>query len=620
MRLSQKHDSELPSNRDDYCHTENPGFENRALVSVASSSEETSSQDGWFYRFNRHMVKLRETLSLSTGETPPLSKGGAFEIGSENFRKACAILDDGAVCFVRAYHTAEIAAELVNLRARYQLPEETERRAVSLADMAAYYGRVAESLVSHRPTSGQLRLTKALAEAASLGASDIKLVERATHGLLRIKVGAGEFTHGSEWQVQEVKEAIAWIYGHRDGGDGKATLIKGQPAPFSIGQADKLPAMPDGVAAMRGQIAWHGDLQNFLNLRLLPAADEQNYADVRGLGLEDDILDALREERRSEAGLVIIGGSTGDGKSTTLVRNLERLYEERHGQVSLYTIEDPVEYPATGDGVIQFPVKGGKTPEERRANYSQMLMTFVRTNPDIGMVSEIRSADDVNEVLHFVTSGHKIYTTVHANSANGILFRLMSLGVPPSELSGPDVVNLVMRQKLLPLLCSGCCEPVIGPARKIVDDWLIDDEIFVKQLAPTSIAPMRRHKEGCPHCLAPFAHLSGAPAETARSAWAGYAGRRATAEFIRLDDTYRALVGDHNQLGARKYWITPIKEGGMGGIPLSSRLRRLVAMGAADYELITNDTLPEALPALSGPARDDTTDDQTTIDRRQYAA
>ena len=565
-------------------------------------SDASKSHDGEVKQ-QRWRDKAKTFLSTLTGpETPTVSKGGAFEMGTETFRKACAVLEDGSVCFVRAYHTAEIAAELVNLRKTYVLPAETDRRAVSLAEMAALYGRSSEALVTHRPTSGQIRLQKALAEAAALGASDIKLVERATHGLLRIKVGAGEFTHGSQWQVDEVKEAIAWIYGHRDGGDGKATLIKGQPAPFSIGQAQKLPAMPDGIAAMRGQIAWHGDVQNFLNLRLLPEANAKNYADIAGLGLEDDILDALADERRSEAGLVIIGGSTGDGKSTTLVRNLECLYEERAGQVSLYTIEDPVEYPASGDGVIQFPVKGGKTPEERRANYSQMLMTFVRTNPDIGMVSEIRSADDVNEVLHFVTSGHKIYTTVHANSANGILFRLISLGVLPTELTGPDVVNLVMRQKLVPVLCPSCSEDLNGPAFARVREWLEQDSIFLDRVAPERWRPKRRHRAGCDACLQPFAHLTGAPAETAQSAWAGYAGRRATAEFIRLDDSYRRFVGQHDQLGAHQHWITSVAEGGMGGIPLMARIRRLVAQGAADYELATNETLPDAVPALARPS------------------
>ncbi|MCY4288595.1 MAG: ATPase, T2SS/T4P/T4SS family [Aestuariivita sp.] len=589
-----------------------PPKRNGALVPQsnpdAAVTAATQRHGGSQRPLGRSFSALINSFGMRGKQVPPHTKNGAFNIGTETFQQSCAILTDGSVCFVRAYHTAEIAAELTQLRKTYDLPAETERRAVTLAAMAALYGRKAEAVVEHRPTSGQLRLQKVLVEAAALGASDIKLIERATHGLLRIKVGAGEFTHGSEWQVHEVKEAIAWIYGHRDGGDGKATLIKGQPAPFSIGQADKLPAMPKGVAAMRGQIAWHGDLQNFLNLRLLPTADARNYADVAGLGLEDDILEALAAERRSEAGLVIIGGSTGDGKSTTLVRNLERLYEERDGQVSLYTIEDPVEYPATGDGVIQFPVRGGKTPAERKANYTQMLMTFVRTNPDIGMVSEIRSADDVNEVLHFVTSGHKIYTTVHANSAVGVLFRLISLGVLPSELSGPDVVNLVLRQKLVPKLCPHCAEPLRGAARQIVEDWLQSDRLFMERVAPSTFTLRRRNPTGCDECLAGFADMAGPSADTARAAWAGYMGRRATAEYIPLDDTYREYVGNHDQLGARKYWLASAEEtseahpdGGMGGVPIMARLRRLVAIGEADYELITNETLPEPLLEIEGP-------------------
>lgn len=580
-----------------------------ATVSVEASESRAArtpelgrgSAGGWPQRLGVHATAFLARLGLFRRETPVLGKGGAFEIGSESFRKACAVLEDGSVCIVRAYNTAALAAELAELRARYDLPPEKERRAASLAEIAAFHGRTAQALVSHRPTAGQIRFQRSLADAAALGASDIKLVERSTHGLLRIKVGSGEFTHGAEWQAEEVEQAVNWIYGHRDGGDGKASLVKGVPAAFSIGQAGKLPGMPKGIAAFRGQVAWHGDLHHFLNLRLLPEADTASYADLAGLGLEEDVLDALAEERRSEAGLVIIGGSTGDGKSTTLVRNLERLYEEREGQTSLYTIEDPVEYPATGDGVIQFPVKGGRTPEERRANYSQMLMTFVRTNPDIGMVSEIRSADDVNEVLHFVTSGHKIYTTVHSESAVGVLFRLISLGVPPSELSGPDVVNLVMRQKLVPVLCRHCAEPLTGPARARVEDWLGENAQFMANAPAEGATLLRRHRAGCDRCLKPYSGLSGAPAETAKAAWAGYVGRRATAELIRLDDTYRGLVAAHDQLGAREHWLTPEADGGMGGIPLGTRLRRLVAAGVADFEHVTNEVLPEPLTALAGP-------------------
>ena len=454
--------------------------------------------------------------------------------------------------------------------------------------------------MKHRPHGGQLRLQRVLGEAAALGSSDIKLIDRGTHGVLRIKVGAGEFTHGVQWQTDELKEAVSWIYGHRDGGGGNSSMIEGVADSFSIGQSG-LPGMPAGIAAFRGQLAWHGDVRRFLNLRLLPEANAKSYADLAGLGLEQDILDALAAERRSEQGLVIIGGSTGDGKSTTLVRHLERLYEERDGQISIYTIEDPIEYPAIGDGVVQFPVPPGKTPEERKANYSKMLMTFVRTNPDVGMVSEIRSANDANEVLQFVTSGHKVYTTVHANSANGVLFRLIALGVQPAELAGPDVVNAILRQKLVPVLCRHCAEPLTGPAHARVEDWLGEDALFAARRRPESLTLFRRNHAGCDHCLKPFTRLSGAPAVTAKAAWAGYSGRRATAELIRLDDSYRRFVAQHDQIGALDYWKTPAGDGGMGGIPIETRLRHLVATGVADFEHVTNETLPDPTPVLAGP-------------------
>ena len=119
----------------------------------------------------------------------------------------------------------------------------------------------------------------------------------------------------------------------------------------------------------------------------------------------------------------------------------------------------------------------GETPEERSANYSRALMVFVRINPDVGMVSEIRTANDVNEVLHFVTSGHKVYTTVHANSAGGVLPRMIAFGVRPEELAGPDVVNSVLRQKLVPQLCPHCAEPLSGPAHAKVEDWLGEERV-----------------------------------------------------------------------------------------------------------------------------------------------
>ena len=94
----------------------------------------------WTRGPDRQVAALLARLGVRRRERPKFGKGGACEIGSDSFRKACAILEDGTVCFVRAYHTAEIATELALLRSRYDLPPETDRRAVSLEEMQALHG------------------------------------------------------------------------------------------------------------------------------------------------------------------------------------------------------------------------------------------------------------------------------------------------------------------------------------------------------------------------------------------------------------------------------------------------------------------------------------------------
>ncbi len=537
-------------------------------------------------------------LGLGRGETPKVGKGEAYDIGSESFRKACALLPDGRVFVVRAYNDGPLAAEEAELRARYDLPPATKRKVATLAEIAAFHGEAVQEAVSSTPTAGQLRLQANLRDAEMLQASDIKLKEYPTHGVMRFICGAGEFTHGDQWKPDEVKQAVHWAHNVRDGGGGEATLVTGVHSQFSIGQGGMPEGMPDGIGTFRGQIAWQGNQQRLLNLRLLPKPDPSTYGDVAGLGHEEDVLEALAEERRTETGLVIVGGSTGDGKSTTLVRNLQRLYLERDRGISILTLEDPIEYLIPGDGISQVAVAPGKTPEERSANWVQALMLFVRLNPRVGMVSEIRSAADVNEVLHFVSSGHKVYTSVHADSANGVLFRLVSLGVLPTELSGPKMVNLVLNQKVVPKLCDGCAEPLSGPALARVEEWLGQDPLGTSF---PQTRPRRRTAAGCEVCRAPFASFTGALRKTATAAWAGYLGRKATAEFIRVDNDYRRLLEKRDALGAQEHWLTPSKDGGMGGIPLETRLRRLVADGVADFQLVTNERLPAPLRAITGP-------------------
>ncbi len=496
--------------------------------------------------------------------SPERNSLGVLKVGSPQLRQVCAIGEDGTMHLVKEYNTAEVAAELLDLRERFDLPEITSRRPATLAEIATLHaGHRSEG---DTPGPGARRLIRVLGEAAALKASDIKIVLRDAHADLRVKLGHVEVRHGPEWAPGEAGDAISFLFDNRDVGDGSSSEEQGAFQAFSVSPGGGVP-LPGGVAALRcqkGPQGLHG--RNFLAARLVYAGAAGDTGDLDSLGFDGEALEVLAEERASESGMMVIGGSTGDGKSTTLVRQLERLYIERGRGISLYTVEDPIEAPMRGSGIMQMAVPGGGTPTERAEAFTRTLMAFVRTNPDIGMVSEIRTAADARLILQFVTSGHKVFTTVHSASANNVLFRLVSLGVDPRELAEPGVVSLVMRQRLVPVLCPACAVTP-GPA--------VRDAVAVWTGVPGA-KPRRRHPQGCPECLR---DREGA---TARAAWAGIVRRRAVAEWIRVDNRYRALLADRDSLGAWNHWLAPVADGGLGGRTVNSRIRGLVASGEVD--------------------------------------
>lgn len=521
-------------------------------------------------------ARAAEMLGRRRKRPPPVGRNGMLTVGSEAFRRVCAINEDGTYYFVPDRNDDAVAAELQELGEIWDLPHRHRRVSATLSSIAAANGTgVADAEI---PTAGARRMLDALGEATRLRASDLKLVIRANHAVLRMRLGANEYTHGPHWQVREAEDAIAWLYDGRDYGDGAPAQQAGQHQQFSVGQEGRI-ALPEGLDALRCEKAPHGDGQDFIAARLIRTPEADTAGRIEDLGLDDDVLEALARERSSESGLVIIGGSTGDGKSTTLVRQLERLYQERDGEVSIMTAEDPIEYRIQGDGIVQMPVEGAAEGDARGAAYTRVLRTLLRSNPDVGMVSEIRTVDDCREVMQFVISGHKIFTTIHSFSANAVLFRLVSLGVDPRELAEPGVINLVMRQKLVPILCPTCARPAGEADRRAIEDWA----------RVPDTRPKVRNRHGCPECLA------GQDGLTARKAWAGLSRKRATAEFIALDDTYRRFVEDRDAHGALGHWLKPKAEGGLGGVTVQTRLQRLVAEGLADFEDVTRQRLPSSL-------------------------
>ncbi len=177
-------------------------------------------------------------------------------------------------------------------------------------------------------------------------------------------------------------------------------------------------------------------------MRLLGNTDE--FIDIQKLGLKGEALDHYLEGVNKPNGMVLISGPTGSGKTTTLYATLQELNQTTR---NIVTIEDPIEY--TLEGINQTQLK-----ESIGLNFASAMRTFLRQDPDIMMVGEIRDLDTASMAIRASLTGHLVLSTIHTNSAWGIVARLMDMGVPGYLLA--DTLNTAVAQRLVRLLCSEC--------------------------------------------------------------------------------------------------------------------------------------------------------------------
>ncbi len=228
-------------------------------------------------------------------------------------------------------------------------------------------------------------------------------------------------------------------------------------------------------------------------LRLL--SKDATEIDINYLGLaakqQEDYLKGLKKSH----GIVLISGPTGSGKTTTLYASLKTLNTE---ETNILTVEDPIEYTLEGINQVQLKESIGLT-------FSSALRTFLRQDPDIIMLGEIRDAETAQMAIRAALTGHLVLSTVHTNSAWGTISRLIDMGVPAFLIA--DTINLSVAQRLVRLLCPNCKkeETQIPESQSI----LLDKNCGIK----THFVPV-----GCDQCY-----------------YTGYKGRKAVFEVIPID-------------------------------------------------------------------------------------
>lgn len=217
--------------------------------------------------------------------------------------------------------------------------------------------------------------------------------------------------------------------------------------------------------------------------------------DINKVGFSEfDLSNYLQGVKRPN-GIILISGPTGSGKTTTLYATLKFLNMETR---NILTIEDPIEYTLKGINQVQLKESIGLT-------FAAALRTFLRQDPDVIMVGEIRDTETANMAIRAALTGHLVLSTVHTNSAWGTISRLIDMGIPAFLVA--NTLNTTVAQRLIRLLCKSCKEK--RP---------FDTTLYPKQFVPEKAVESHYIAKGCESCYN-----------------TGYSGRKAVYEVIPLD-------------------------------------------------------------------------------------
>jgi type IV pilus assembly protein PilB len=230
-------------------------------------------------------------------------------------------------------------------------------------------------------------------------------------------------------------------------------------------------------------------------------SNDASHLNINDLGFSKKELKDYKENIYKPEGIILISGPTGSGKTTTLYATLKELNEVKR---NIMTVEDPVEY--TLEGINQVQVK-----EDIGLSFAAALRSFLRQDPDVIMLGEIRDETTANMAIRAALTGHLVLSTIHTNSAWEITSRLVDMGVPSFLVGG--TLKLAVAQRLIRKLCTNCKietnEPLEFPTN------------YQPKNKPTSYFT---HK-GCEECF-----------------YTGFKGRKAIYEVIPIDKEFVEII------------------------------------------------------------------------------
>lgn len=256
-------------------------------------------------------------------------------------------------------------------------------------------------------------------------------------------------------------------------------------------------------------------------MRLLKKTDK--VPTLSELGLRGKALTTLEDAIRIPHGIILATGPTGSGKTTTLYSILTMVNSPK---VNIVSLEDPVEYQIAGVNQVQINPQAGLT-------FASGLRSFLRQDPNIIMVGEIRDDETADLAVQAALTGHLVFSTVHTNSAAGALPRLLDMGAEPFLLS--STMTAIIGQRVLRTICDKCKTAYIPEAAVVEDMRNVLGKLFDGWVKSNAEKIAEAEKNG-----APFMLYKGAGCD--KCGGAGFYGRIGIYEVLRVTEKIARLV------------------------------------------------------------------------------
>ncbi|MDR2208162.1 MAG: Flp pilus assembly complex ATPase component TadA [Azoarcus sp.] len=387
-----------------------------------------------------------------------------------------------------------------------------------------------------------------LVDAVKTGASDIHFEPEG--GFLRIRYRIDGILqqvralHLNHWPAMAVRIKVMAglnIAETRAPQDGRVTItVAGRPVDFRVSSMPTL----------------HGE-----NIVLRILDYRRGIVPLNKIGFDPARLAAIERMLAYPEGLVLVTGPTGSGKTTTLYAMLDHLDSDA---VNIMTLEDPVEYPMAR-------VRQTAVSEAAKIGFATGIRALLRQDPDILLVGEIRDSETAEMAIRAAMTGHRVFATLHTNSAIGSIARLLDLGIRPALLS--DNLRGVIAQRLVRRLCPDCRHLTPASADECLHLGLPGEG--------NDNGLILAHAGGCPNC-----------------AGRGYRGRLPVFEVLNMDKALDELVAT----GASPAEIARAARTQKGYLALGDDGRQKALEGSTSPEELLRVLGPLAPPAQNGQA------------------